>query len=85
MNIIEARKKGMSVSPAALAFATRLTIEDFLDVYKFASIIDTAFEKALSQAVEEERQRIFRMGFLELWREFWKGRKLRKSELAAEK
>jgi hypothetical protein len=85
MNIIEARKKGMTISPAALALSTRITIEDFRDVYKFASMIDTAFKEALKQAVEDERQRIFRMSFIELWCEFWKGRQLRKSELVAEK
>lgn len=60
------------VSPAALAFASRVTQEQFEDVYFFASMIDKVAEGARTN----ERARIFRMSFTELFREFWKGRKL---------
>jgi hypothetical protein len=68
-------------SAAALAFATRITRQEFDDVYIFAARIDEAFEEALKRAREEERQRIFRLGFVALWREFWAGRKLRRASL----
>jgi len=67
-------------SQAALAFANRLTEEQFRNIYTFANLIDAAFENALAIAVEEERQRILGMGFGELMREFWRGRKLRRTK-----
>lgn len=71
-------------SIAALALATRITPEQYKDIYQFAMEIDLAFQRALGEAVEEERQRIFRMPFTEVMREFWRGRKLRKNHLEAE-
>jgi hypothetical protein len=62
----------LSPSPAAVAFATRITEEQFRDVYVFAAMIDEIAEEARTN----ERKRIFKMGFMEMWREFWKGRKL---------
>lgn len=60
------------VSPAALAFATRITQSQFEDVYCFAYLID----QVAREARENERKRIFSMSFSELFREFWKGRRL---------
>lgn len=71
-------------SAPAMAFANRVKQEEFEDVYVFACLIDTAFSNALEEAREEERARIFRMGFLETLREFWSGRKLREKQMAAE-
>lgn len=63
-------------SPAALAFATRITSEQFQDVYVFAVEIDRAFSAALERTRMEERRRIFNMGAWELIQEFWRSKKL---------
>jgi hypothetical protein len=60
-------------SPAALAWATRLTEIQFRDVYLLASMVDEVAEEARVN----ERRRIFNMGFFELCREFWRGEKIR--------
>ena len=60
-------------TPAALAVATRITEEEFHDVYGFALLLD----QVADQARETERERILGMGFWELTREFWRGRKVR--------
>ena len=59
-------------SPAAVAWATRLREETFRDIYALAVEAD----KIAEEARNNERRRIFNMGFLELAREFWKGKKL---------
>lgn len=59
-------------SPAAVAWATRITPEVFSDVYLLASEID----KVAEEARRNERARIFHMSFSEIVLEFWKGRKL---------
>ena len=59
-------------SPAAVAWATRLKEETFRDIYALAVEAD----KIAEEARNNERRRIFNMGFLELAREFWKGKKL---------
>lgn len=66
------RQTSVAVSPAAMAWATRLTEDTFRDVYALAVEADKIAEEARTN----ERKRIFEMGFLELCREFWKGRKL---------
>ena len=63
-------------SMAALAFVSGLTEKDFNDVYMHAAKVDRAFAHALEEARQEERDRIFRMGFVELLREYWRGRKI---------
>jgi hypothetical protein len=63
-------------TPAALAVATKITEEEFRDVYGFALLLDAIAE----QARETERERVLSMGFWELFREFWKGRKLHRAE-----
>lgn len=80
MKITIDSKSGIRPSPAALALATKIDPATYADIYVFACMIDAAFENALEAAREEERERIFRMGFLELLREFWKGRKLHASK-----
>jgi hypothetical protein len=62
----------VEVSPAALAFANRVTQEQFEDVYFFAHLVDQIAEEARTN----ERKRIFSMSFREIFAEFWKGRKL---------
>lgn len=59
-------------SPAAVAAATRITQKQYEDVYTFASILDGIAQEAR----DNERKRIFKMGFFQLCREFWRGRKL---------
>lgn len=60
-------------SPAAVAAATRITEEEFKDVYRLALILDSIAEEAR----KNERERILGMNFWEMCREFWKGRKLK--------
>ena len=69
-------------SPAALRFATRLTEQQFRDVYGFANLIDMAFEAAIEEAKEEERQRLFSLGFWAICREYWRGRTFKTRSLA---
>ena len=57
-----------------MAFATRITEEQFRDITEFALLIDGVAQEAR----ENERARIFRMGFTELVGEFWKGRRLQR-------
>jgi hypothetical protein len=64
----------ISPSPAAVAWATRISQEDFFDVYKLAMKIDQVAHEARTN----ERRRIFAMSFTELMSEFWSGRKLRR-------
>lgn len=66
-------------SRAALALATRITPEIFADLYIHACVIDRAFAVALEETRTEERERIFKMGPLEILREYWRGRKLHAS------
>lgn len=61
-------------SPAAVAAASRITEEEFRDVYRFARILDSIAQEAR----DNERARILKMGFWELCREFWKGKKIAK-------
>lgn len=72
-------------SMAALAFATRITVEDFNDVYRMAVVIDDAFAEGFARARMEERQRIFKMSPLELIREFWKGKRLYRPDVIEER
>lgn len=65
----------LAPTPAAMAFATRVTQEQFEDVTLFASMIDGVAQEARVN----ERARIFKMGFLELMREFWKGRQIHRA------
>ena len=60
------------VSPAALAFATRITEDVYKDVYGFARLLDAVLDETRAN----ERHRIFNMGFFELCREFWRDRKI---------
>ena len=63
---------GLGPSKAALALSTSLTLDQLQDVYFMAIVFDTVAEEAR----QNERNKIFRMGFLELVKEFWKGKKL---------
>jgi hypothetical protein len=47
-----------------------LTFDDFKDVYFLATLVDDVAQEAR----DNERKRIFSMGFFELCREFWKGK-----------
>ena len=68
--------KDLRPSPAAMAAATRITLEQFQDVEQFASILDDIAEEAR----RNERARIFKMGFIEMWREIWRTKKIRKAQ-----
>lgn len=59
-------------SPAAVASATRITEEEFKDVWRLACILDSIAEEAR----RNERERILNMGFWQVCRLFWKGRTL---------
>lgn len=59
-------------SPPALALSTSLTPMQLHDVYTLAEIFDAVAEEAR----QSERNRIFRMGFIQLCREFWRGKRL---------
>lgn len=59
-------------SPPAVAWVTRLDDQTLHDVYLLAEKVDDL----VAEIREKERKRIYGMGFLELFREFWKGRKL---------
>jgi len=59
-------------SPPALAWVTRLDSKTLLDAYALAEKVDDL----VAEVRLKERQRIYRMGFVELVKEFWKGRKL---------
>ena len=61
-------------SPAAVAWATRLSEEDFLNVYQLAAKIDEVAEEARMN----ERKRIFSMGFIELLTEVFRVKKIHK-------
>jgi hypothetical protein len=63
-------------SPAGVAWATRLTEEQFRNVYTLAHLVDQVAEEAR----ENERKRIFGMSFFDLCHEFWKGRKFHNAE-----
>lgn len=65
----------LSPSPAAMAFATRVTEEQFQDVTLFASMIDVVAEEAR----RNERARIFSMSLLDLLREFRLGKRLKRA------
>lgn len=65
-------REELSPSPAAVAAATRLTEQQFYDVYACAQFIDDIAKEARAN----ERKRILGMGFWALCKEFWKGRKL---------
>jgi hypothetical protein len=73
------------VSLPALAFATRVTESDFRDVYRMARLVDEAFHAAIERTRKEERERIFRMGFMDLMREFWRGRKVKHVDVIEER
>jgi hypothetical protein len=60
------------ISPAAMAAATRLTEEQFRDVYQLASFLDNIAEEARAS----ERTKIFNMNAVDLIRLFWEGKKL---------
>ena len=65
-----------SPSPAAVAWATRITEAEFFDVYQLALRID----EVAQEARRNERNRIFSMSAKELFAEFWSGRQLRRKQ-----
>jgi hypothetical protein len=64
--------KELRPSPPAVAWVTRLDDQTLHDVYLLAEKVDDL----VAEIRLKERQRIYRMGFLELVKEFWKGKKL---------
>lgn len=64
--------KDLKPSPAALAAATRLTEEIFLDVNALACFLDGIAQEAR----ENERKRIFAMSAREIFAAFWNNKKL---------
>ena len=58
-------------SSGALAFATNLKPEEFLDVYLCAARADEAFAQSLASEIQAERKYILGRGLIHLLRQWW--------------
>ena len=72
---------GDGPSYAAVGLASRIDEATYRDVYAFAREIDKAFERALAEAVEGERARIYGLGPWAILKEYWQGKRLRRVHL----